>query len=101
MVVLRKSAANGLFEIGEINHHAVANLSLDGDFDFIRMPVKRAAFGMLRQKVSAVDVFDDADFHGEQKNEDSTHPETGGQGCGKEMVQGDRPGGAFTLNSFN
>jgi hypothetical protein len=64
VVVVSKDLPDDLFEVTEVHDHAVFRLAFDGDFDFIRVPVKRAAFGMAGKKMRTIDVFGHTNPHG-------------------------------------
>ena len=63
MIEVRQRFPQNSLHIGEIHHHAIANVAVCNQFDFIGVAVNRTAFGMIGQEVSTVDVLDDADFH--------------------------------------
>jgi hypothetical protein len=64
VIVMAKYFTDDLLEVGEIDDHAVLDLALDSDFDFIGVAVERPAFGMSWQKMGAINVFSHTKLHG-------------------------------------
>ena len=64
VVVMSKDLPDDLFEVTEVHDHAVFGLAFDGEFDLIRVSVKRTAFGMAGKKVRAINVFGHTNPHG-------------------------------------
>jgi len=63
VVISRQNLLNGLFHIGEVHQHAILWTSFDNTLDLIGVTVEYSAFGMTGQRVSAINVVYDADFH--------------------------------------
>src|SRR5206468_4438103 len=63
VVVYPEYVARGLLEIGEIEDHAAPVFAFDDQLDTIGVPVRVAAAVVPGQKMGAVHVLDDTEFH--------------------------------------
>jgi hypothetical protein len=65
VIVPLQDVPQDLLQIGEVHHHAVAEISFHNQLDFVRVTVRCAALRVVWKKVSTVRVANDADLHAE------------------------------------
>src|SRR5688572_17138475 len=64
VVVFRQNLLDRLLHICEVHDHSILEGSLNDTFDLVGVSVGRSAFRVSRQRVGAVDMVDNSDFHG-------------------------------------
>jgi hypothetical protein len=63
MVIVAENFPECLFEIGEIDDHALFGLTFNDEFNLICVSVERAAFWMVRKEVGTVHILGHAKLH--------------------------------------